>query len=126
MKSRFSSVSLCLYLNRSLSRRQSRPPSDSCAAEQSVIDVTPLPALITPAMPDQVLEQSLADVSVLVGLLVDKFCYHLPIYRQHQRMSQAGITLSRATLTNWVKRTIALLHGSAIASSITEQGVGDG
>ena len=56
-----------------------------------------------------VLEKSVADVSFLVGLLVDKFAYHLPLYRQHQRLSAAGITLSRATLTNLVKQAIALL-----------------
>ncbi len=58
----------------------------------------------------QVLENSAADVSVLVGLLVDKFQFHLPLYRQHQRMAAAGITLSRATLTNWVQRAILLLE----------------
>jgi len=30
--------------------------------------------------------------------------------RQHQRLQQAGITLSRSTLTNLVKRAIALLR----------------
>ncbi len=65
--------------------------------------------LITPPAPAAVLEGTQADVSVLAGLLVDKFCHHLPLYRQHQRMSQAGITLSRATLTQWVRRSIALL-----------------
>ncbi len=67
-------------------------------------------ALVTAAMPDQVLDGSIADVSVLVGLLVDKFCYHLPLHRQHQRMAQAGVTLARSTLTNWVKRSIELLR----------------
>jgi len=67
-------------------------------------------ALISqPSAPAQVLDRSLADVSVLAGLLVDKFQYHLPLYRQHQRMDQAGITLSRASLTNWVKPSIDLL-----------------
>ena len=60
--------------------------------------------------PDNVLDRSLADVSLLAGLLVDKFQYHLPLYRQHQRMTQAGITLSRATLTNLVRRSIDLLR----------------
>jgi transposase len=64
----------------------------------------------TTAMPNQVLDSSLADVSLLVGLLVDKFLYHLPLYRQHQRMSYQGITVSRASLTNWVKRAIELLR----------------
>ncbi|WP_207951783.1 IS66 family transposase [Pseudomaricurvus alcaniphilus] len=60
--------------------------------------------------PFNVLDRSIADVSLLVGLLVDKFQFHLPLYRQHQRISQAGITLSRATLTNVVKRAIDLLR----------------
>ncbi|TQV65604.1 IS66 family transposase [Exilibacterium tricleocarpae] len=67
-------------------------------------------ALVTTAMPDQVFDGSIADVSVLVGLLVDKFCYHLPLHRQHQRMAQAGVTLARSTLTNWIRRSIELLR----------------
>ena len=66
--------------------------------------------LITTAAADNVLDNSLADVSLLSGLLVDKFLYHLPLYRQHQRIQQAGITLSRATLTNLSKRAISLLR----------------
>lgn len=66
----------------------------------------PLPS---PA-PANVLEKSIADVSLLVGLLIDKFQFHLPLYRQHQRITQAGITLSRATLTNLCKRSIELLR----------------
>jgi len=60
--------------------------------------------------PANVLDRSIADVSLLVGLLVDKFQYHLPLYRQHQRITQAGIQLSRATLTNLSKRAIELLR----------------
>lgn len=66
----------------------------------------PLPS---PA-PINVLDRSVADVSFLVGLLVDKFQFHLPLYRQHQRLTEAGITLSRATLSNLVKRAIDLLR----------------
>ena len=67
-------------------------------------------ALVCPPAPPAVLEKSFADVSVLAGLLIDKFRYHLPLYRQHQRLLQAGIRLSRATLTQWVHRTAALLE----------------
>jgi transposase len=67
-------------------------------------------ALSCPPAPPAVLEKSLADVSVLAGLLIDKFCFHLPLYRQHQRLAQVGIRLSRATLTQWVHRTAALLE----------------
>ena len=67
-------------------------------------------AIKTTAMPAQVLDSSLADVSLLTGLMIDKFLYHLPLYRQHQRMALQGITVSRASLTNWVKRAIELLR----------------
>lgn len=66
--------------------------------------------LVSAPAPANVLEQTVADVSVLAGLLVDKFVYHLPLYRQHQRLAHSGIDLARATLTNWAGRTIDLLR----------------
>jgi transposase len=65
--------------------------------------------LSCPPAPPAVFERSFADVSLLAGLLLDKFRSHLPLYRQHQRLAAAGIRLSRATLTQWVHRTAALL-----------------
>jgi len=65
---------------------------------------------VTTPAPFNVLDNSLADVSLLAGLLVDKFQFHLPLYRQHQRIQQAGITVSRSTLTHLVKRAIDLLR----------------
>jgi len=67
-------------------------------------------ALSAPAAPPAVLPGSYADVSLLAGMLVDKFRYHLPLYRQHQRLAAAGITVSRAALTSWVHRTGELLE----------------
>ena len=68
----------------------------------------------TPAAPN-VLENSVADVSFLVGMLVDKFTYHLPLYRQHQRLKSSGIELSRGTLTQLCQRSIELLRPIADA-----------
>lgn len=65
--------------------------------------------IVTTPAPANVLEKSAADVSFIVGMLVDKFCYHLPLYRQHQRLVQAGIRLSRTSLTNWASQAIDLL-----------------
>lgn len=62
-----------------------------------------------PALPN-VLDNSLADVSLLAGMLVDKFQFHLPLYRQHQRIQQTGITISRSTPTHLVQRAIELLR----------------
>ncbi|MFQ5700156.1 MAG: IS66 family transposase [Myxococcota bacterium] len=66
--------------------------------------------LSCPPAPPAVLEKSYADVSLLAGMLVDKFRYHLPLYRQHQRLQAAGITVSRASLTSWVSQAIELLE----------------
>ena len=60
--------------------------------------------------PQGVLEHSRADVSFLAGLLVDKFAYHQPLYRQHQRLLDSGIQVSRGWLTQLVHRSAALLE----------------
>ncbi len=77
--------------------------------EQPVIKVKQTEEIHTAIMVMNVLERSVADVSFLVGMLIDKFVYHLPLYRQHQRLSAAGVTLSRTTLTNLTRRSIELL-----------------
>ncbi len=70
----------------------------------------PTQTLSTAPLPAPVLDKCLADVSLLAGMLVDKFLYHLPLYRQHQRLAQAGIQLSRTSLTTWTRRAIELLR----------------
>ncbi len=66
-------------------------------------------SIVTTPAPANVLEKTAADVSFLAGMLVDKFCYHIPLYRQHQRLGQADIRLSRTSLTNWAGQAIDLL-----------------
>jgi transposase len=63
-----------------------------------------------PPAPPAVLEKSFADVSLLAMILIDKFVFHLPLYRQHQRLLSCGVHLDRSTLTQWVHRVGALLE----------------
>src|SRR5262245_22705748 len=81
--------------------------------------------LSCPPAPPAVFEKSFADVSVLAGLLVDKFLSHLPLYRQHQRLQQAGMRLSRGTLTQWGQRAAELVEPIyyAVLSSILQSHV---
>jgi transposase len=65
--------------------------------------------LVSAPAPANVLERSAVDVSFLAGMLVDKFRYHLPLHRQHQRLADCGIRVSRRSLTNWAGRAIDLL-----------------
>jgi len=60
--------------------------------------------------PSNVLEGCYADVSLIAGLMVDKAVYHLPLYRQHQRMHDCGVQVSRATLINWIQKGVELLR----------------
>jgi transposase len=60
--------------------------------------------------PAGVLEGSRADVSFIAGLLMDKFAWHLPLYRQHQRLAAAGIRVSRPWLTQLAQQSITLLE----------------
>lgn len=66
-------------------------------------------ALVCPSVPAAVLGKSLADVSLLASMVIDKFLFHLPLYRQHQRMEAAGVHLARSTLTGLIHRTGDLL-----------------
>ncbi|MGA8259620.1 MAG: IS66 family transposase, partial [Arenicellales bacterium] len=67
-------------------------------------------ALVTAPAPANVLEGSVVDVSFLAGMLVDKFAYHLPLYRQHQRLGESGIDVARGSVTKWAGRAIDLLR----------------
>jgi transposase len=73
--------------------------------------------LSCPPTPAGVLEGGRADVSFLAGLLVDQFLYHLPLYRQHQRLLGAGIAVSRPWLTQQVL-AVALLLAPIVAAQL--------
>jgi transposase len=60
--------------------------------------------------PAGVLEGSRAEVSFVVGLILDKFAYHMPLYRQHQRLEDAGLRVSRPWLTQLTQSGIGLLE----------------
>jgi len=67
-------------------------------------------ALSCPPAPVGVIDGSRADVSFIAGMLIDKFVYHLPLYRQHQRLRDGGINVSRPWLTQLSQSAIALLE----------------
>lgn len=81
--------------------------------------------LLTPPAPPNVLDRTCVDVSFLAGMLVDKFRYHLPLHRQHQRLADGGIRVSLSSLTNWAGRAVDLLEpiAAAQAAHILEGGV---
>ncbi len=77
---------------------------------RDVVKLKETGAFSCPPAPPAVLEKSFADVSLLAGVLIDKFLLHLPLYRQHQRLLACGIHVDRSTMTQWVHRPGALLE----------------
>jgi transposase len=107
-------------IDKKVSYRLAQRPGSYVVLEyvRPVLKVKHSDQLISAPMPQNILERSVADVSVLAGILIDKFLYHLPLYRQHQRLLNSGITLSRTTIMNWVNRGIDLLAPIADAQMI--------
>ena len=74
--------------------------------------------------PAGIFEGSRADVSFAAGMLIDKFAWHLPLYRQHQRLEAAGFRVSRPWLTQIAQRSIGLLepiHDAQFASILSSR-----
>jgi transposase len=65
--------------------------------------------LIAP-LPPHPIAKSKMDVSILVMFTIEKFLYHMPVWRQHERMRRYGIDLSYSTLCSLVNRTCEALE----------------
>jgi len=65
--------------------------------------------IVPPEVPE-VFENSIYDVSFLAGLPVDKYQFHLPIYRQHQTIKNSDIFLDRGHLIRVLHRVAELLE----------------
>ena len=58
---------------------------------------------------------TVAQMTSLAHVLVNKYADHLPLYRQSQIFAREGIDLGRSTLTDWVGSSTALLEPLADA-----------
>jgi transposase len=91
-------------------RLAQRPGAVVLKYVRTVIKRRDTQTLHCPPAPVGVIEGSRADVSFIVGVMVDKFQWHLPLYRQHQRLAEAGFKLSRPWLTQLVSQGAQLLE----------------
>jgi len=71
-------------------------------------------------MPTQPLEGCMVSASLLAHLLVQKYVWHLPLYRQEEFFQQAGLFIPRSTLSDWVQKAAFALDpiARAIEASI--------
>jgi len=59
---------------------------------------------ITAPLPFRALEGCCASAGLLAQLLVMKYRFHLPLYRQEKVFQQAGLLIPRQTLCDWVMK----------------------
>ena len=65
--------------------------------------------LIAP-LPPHPIDKCTMDISMLVMLTIEKFLYHMPVWRQQQRLRYYGIDLPYSTLCSLVNRTCEALE----------------
>lgn len=61
-----------------------------------------------PGAPARLIEGSIASSSVIAGLVTDKFCKAIPLYRNEQELKRKGVPISRANMSNWLNTTCDL------------------
>lgn len=67
-------------------------------------------------LPPRIIEKSLASDRIVIDTIINKYCNHLPLYRQSAILERdTGLELSRATLDGWVLRVGELLIPMASA-----------
>jgi|GEM_PF-7011505 len=74
--------------------------------------------LLTLPLPPPVIEGTTADISFLVYVLIAKYVWHLPLYRQEQILKSQGIQLSRDTMIRYVIAIASLLKPIYVALGV--------
>ncbi len=92
-------------------------PAQICVIEHRRVIYGPPPEVaqkrkidsVVAPMPVRPLEGVSAGASLLAQVLVQKYEYHLPLYRQEEIFQQVGLALPRQTLCDWVLDSAELL-----------------
>ena len=82
--------------------RTIRPKYGCRSCTDGVVQAKVLPRLI---------ENGMASTALVSHVVVSKFAWYLPLYRQVQILAGQGIDLDRGTLSGWVKRAAWWLEG---------------
>jgi len=76
---------------------------------QDVVKLKKTNKLISSPLPASAFPGGLLETNFIVGVLVDKFKYYIPLFRQNQMLADSFICLSRSTLVNAVLKSANLL-----------------
>lgn len=65
--------------------------------------------ILTPALPLVPIAKCMAGASVLTDIIINKFMYHLPFYRQIQQYRECGVSLNDSTVGGWYEAAVEKL-----------------
>lgn len=66
--------------------------------------------VITASLPARTMEKCMFGEGLMAQILVDKYCDHLPLHRQMQRFSRAGVTIAQSTMNSATTRALDSLY----------------
>ena len=69
-------------------------------------------SIITAPMPALPIAKSYAGATLLADIIINKYVYHLPFYRQIQMFKQQGISIAPATINGWFQDVADLMRPS--------------
>jgi len=76
-------------------------PYWACKNCEGSADEGKSPVRIAP-MPPMIVPKGMATPDLIASIAINKFCDHLPFYRQEQRLSRLGVSISRNDMANWI------------------------
>lgn len=66
--------------------------------------------IIIGELPSRPIDKAIAGPGLLANIVIEKYVDHLPLHRQLQRFSRAGINIPPATISGWIHSTCNLLE----------------
>ncbi len=61
--------------------------------------------VIMAELPPRLIDKGMAEPGLLAHVTIEKYCDHLPLYRQRQRFQREGVALSTLTLGGWIAQS---------------------
>ena len=61
--------------------------------------------VIMAELPPRLMDKGIPEPGLLAHVMVEKYCDHLPLYRQRQRFQREDVALSTSTLGDWIAQT---------------------
>ena len=91
-----------LYVERTIRHKvMARDDMEKSAEQRSIMIAT---------LPQAPIEHGMAGASVLAEIILGKFLYHLPFYRQINRFREFGLRLPASTIGDWYEKSVESLN----------------